>query len=360
MSDERRAVRTTLDTVFDCLTKWLAPILCFTAEEAWMARHGDAMKTSVHAEQFPTIPATWRDEAAAEQWRRIREVRRVVTGAIELERASKRIGSSLQAHIDLYLAEPIEALDGLDLAQISIVSGFAITIGAAPDGAFTLPDVPNVGVVVSVAGGQKCQRCWRVLPEVTGERCRRRSGTLRALRVGRGAADTVIQPARRDLVMLGAGLALLALVLDQWTKHLVLAYFDSGEPPVLHLMPSLNVVLVANHGVSFGLFNASGFSWQAYGFSALALVVAAALAVALWRTHSPWQAAGFGLIIGGAVGNLLDRLRLGSVVDFVDFFIGGWHWYTFNLADAAICTGVGLLLLDGLLPRVESPRDVAK
>ena len=164
----RRAVRTVMDIVFDSLAKWLAPILCFTAEEAWLARHGDAADVSVHLEVFPILPDAWIAPALAQRWSTIRDLRRVVTGAIELERAAKRIGSSLQASITLYAgAEAEQALAGLDLAEICIVSEASLDLGAAPADAFAMADVPGIAVTVGPASGEKCQRCWRVLPEVT-------------------------------------------------------------------------------------------------------------------------------------------------------------------------------------------------
>ena len=164
----RRAVRTVMDIVFDSLAKWLAPILCFTAEEAWLARHGDAADVSVHLEVFPILPDAWIVPALAQRWSTIRDLRRVVTGAIELERAAKRIGSSLQASITLYAgAEAEQALAGLDLAEICIVSEASLDLGAAPADAFAMADVPGIAVTVGPASGEKCQRCWRVLPEVT-------------------------------------------------------------------------------------------------------------------------------------------------------------------------------------------------
>ncbi len=163
----RRAARTVLDHTFDNLTRWLAPVLCFTAEEAWLARHGDAPETSVHFETYPNVPAAWRNDALGERWARVRDLRRVVTGAIELERAQKRIGSSLQAAVAVHADQDyVEALKGLDLAEICITSAGALTSAAPPDGAFTLPDVAGVAVIVGLAPGDKCQRCWRVLPEV--------------------------------------------------------------------------------------------------------------------------------------------------------------------------------------------------
>jgi isoleucyl-tRNA synthetase len=163
----RRSVRTVLDRVFDCLVRWVAPILCFTAEEAYLQRHGDAAGTSVHRTQFPDLPEHWLDEALASRWEAIRDLRRVMTGAIEVERAAKRIGSSLQAAVTVYADASVRALfEGLDPAEIAIVSGAAWGEGTAPDGAFTLADVPDVAVSVMPAEGEKCQRCWRVLPEV--------------------------------------------------------------------------------------------------------------------------------------------------------------------------------------------------
>ena len=167
----RRAARTVFDRLFGCLTAWLAPILCFTAEEAWQFRQGrseaEAWTDSVHLRVFPEVPQSWRDEALAARWSKVRDLRRVVTGALELERASKRIGASLQAHPTVYANDAyIEALKGIDLAEIAITSAATLQQGASPAGAFALPDVPEVGVVVDLASGEKCERCWRVLPDV--------------------------------------------------------------------------------------------------------------------------------------------------------------------------------------------------
>jgi isoleucyl-tRNA synthetase len=171
----RRAARTVMATVFDCLAKWLAPILCFTAEEAWLERYGLEQDVSVHLQLYPVIPAAWHAPGLAARWDVIRDLRRVVTGAIELERAAKRLGSSLQARVTAY-AQPrhAAALEGLDLAEIAIVSAAALSLEAAPEGAFRLADVADVAVTIDLAEGAKCQRCWRVLPEVgDGDLCDR-------------------------------------------------------------------------------------------------------------------------------------------------------------------------------------------
>jgi len=150
----RRAARTVLDHLHRCLTTWLAPVLCFTAEEAWAARFGDA--ESVHLQSFPTLPAKWQDQALAAKWERIREIRRDITAELEVKRRDGEIGSSLQAALALSLApEDAKLLTPAEWAEISIVSLVAFD---------TATDSPTVHV--SPAPGTKCVRCWRVLEEV--------------------------------------------------------------------------------------------------------------------------------------------------------------------------------------------------
>ncbi|MGE8941892.1 isoleucine--tRNA ligase [Leptospira interrogans] len=166
-SKKRQACLTVLNEVFQRLTIWLAPVVCFTTEEAWLARY-PSEDGSVHLQAFPKIPKAWIDEDLAAQWERIRRVRRVVTGAIEIERAAKRIGSSLEAAPEIYIADPDlrAALEGVDAAEIAITSAATVAADAPPDGAFTLPEVAGVGVVVKRAEGQKCARSWRVVADV--------------------------------------------------------------------------------------------------------------------------------------------------------------------------------------------------
>jgi isoleucyl-tRNA synthetase len=162
----RRATRTVLDQLFSCLTAWLAPVLCFTADEAWLTRFPDA--DSVHLRLYPAIDPAWRDDALAAKWAKIRDVRRVVTGALELARADKKIGASLQAAPLVYTESAYDdALAGLDLDEIFITSGVERrSFGERPAEPFSLPDVPGVAVAFRAAEGEKCERCWRVLPEV--------------------------------------------------------------------------------------------------------------------------------------------------------------------------------------------------
>jgi signal peptidase II len=164
-------------------------------------------------------------------------------------------------------------------------------------------------------------------------------------------------------VMLGRGIGLAAvvLVLDQLTKWTLLDWM-LGRAPGDRLVPVtsfFNVVLVWNRGVSFGMFNHGDGRLNALAFSALAAAIVIGLLVWLRRTTQPLVVGGIGLVIGGAVGNVIDRLRFGAVVDFLDFHVATWHWPAFNVADAAICVGVALIVIDGLLGRREMPNKVA-
>ena len=162
----RRAARTVLDILFDTLTAWLAPVLVFTAEEAWLSRRPSA-DGSVHLRAMPGIPAAWRDDALAAKWRRLRAIRRAVTGALEVERGAKRIGSGLQASARVHVSpEDAALLEGVDLAELAIASEVSVSTEPAPPEAFGIDEAPGVGVIVGLASGEKCPRCWRILPEV--------------------------------------------------------------------------------------------------------------------------------------------------------------------------------------------------
>ena len=167
----RKAALTTVDILCDAILKWLAPIISFTADEAWfMYRPGGP--PSVHLLTFPDHLASYRDDALAAKWEIIREVRRVVTGALEIERAAKRIGSSLEASPLVYISDKaiFDRLIDIDLAEVCITSNAMVTNEHAPADAFRLSDVPNVAVVVEKAAGSKCARSWKILPSVGEDR----------------------------------------------------------------------------------------------------------------------------------------------------------------------------------------------
>ncbi len=164
-SARRRAARTVTDELFRRIVIWLAPILCFTMEEAWAQRFPEQ---SVHLELFPETPAAWASADLIEKWNRIRSLRRVVTGVLEVARRDKTIGASLEAAPVLYISDPADAavLDGVNLAEIAITSAAHVSTREPGADAFRLPEVPGVAATFHHAEGDKCARCWMILPEV--------------------------------------------------------------------------------------------------------------------------------------------------------------------------------------------------
>lgn len=163
----RKAALTTIDLICDAILKWFAPVLSFTCEEAWRLYKPDAAP-SVHLTLFPERFESFRDDALAAKWEIIRNVRRVVTGALEVERAAKHIGSSLEASPLVYVSDQtiFNTLFDIDLAEVCITSNAMVTNDDAPATAFRLNDVPGVAVVVEKAAGIKCARSWKILPTV--------------------------------------------------------------------------------------------------------------------------------------------------------------------------------------------------
>ncbi|WP_439616534.1 isoleucine--tRNA ligase [Shinella sp.] len=163
---KRRASLAVIRKLFECLVTWLAPMLPFTTEEAWLSLKPDAV--SVHLEQFPVLPAEWRNDALEAKWEKIRAVRSVVTGALEIERREKRIGASLEAAPVVHIADPelLAALEGQDFAEICITSAITLVAGEGPANAFRLQDVAKVSVEPQLAEGRKCARSWRITTDV--------------------------------------------------------------------------------------------------------------------------------------------------------------------------------------------------
>jgi isoleucyl-tRNA synthetase len=163
----RKAALIVIDIICDRILKWLAPVLSFTCEEAWLLFSPNA-EPSVHLTLFPDRHEEMFNDALAAKWEIIRNVRRVVTGALEVERAAKRIGSSLEASPVIYVSdrEILGTLFDVDLAEVCITSNYEVREDEAPAGAFRLDAVPGVAVVVEKAVGIKCARSWKILPDV--------------------------------------------------------------------------------------------------------------------------------------------------------------------------------------------------
>ncbi len=165
-STRRKASLQVVSHLFDCVVTWMAPMLVFTMEEAWAERYPDG--DSVHLQQFAPVDTAWRDDALAAKWAKVRTVRRVVLGALEVARREKLIGASLEAAPRVHISDTalFDAVQGLDMADICIVSQIAIEQGEGSADDFRLAEVSGVSVTMGHADGTRCARSWRVLPEV--------------------------------------------------------------------------------------------------------------------------------------------------------------------------------------------------
>ncbi|MBA5723782.1 isoleucine--tRNA ligase [Candidatus Liberibacter sp.] len=149
-----------------CLITWLAPMLPFTTEEAWLCLEPEAL--SVHLEQFPTIPTNWKDIKLSEKWEKIRKIRKVVMGALEVERREKRIGSSLETSPVVYITDSslLDSLEGQNFAEICITSDITVVNEEGPQDSFRIVDIPQVSVQSKPSIGKKCARSWRFTQDV--------------------------------------------------------------------------------------------------------------------------------------------------------------------------------------------------
>ncbi|MBG1232098.1 isoleucine--tRNA ligase [Aestuariivirga litoralis] len=171
-SDKRRATRTLMHELFHCLTTWWAPVLVFTMEEVWLSRYAGE-GSSVHLMQFAQAPSDWRDEALAEKWALIRKVRASVTGALEIERANKVIGSALEAAPEVFVSSEdnaLAAVQSIDFAEVCITSAIAVKAGEGPQAAFRLSEAKNIAVVPHKAEGQKCARSWKISKDIGSDK----------------------------------------------------------------------------------------------------------------------------------------------------------------------------------------------
>jgi isoleucyl-tRNA synthetase len=164
-SQRRKAALTVIEILFSHLVRYLAPILSFTTEESWLAY---GREDSVHLQLFPQAHDEWRNKVLHGKWETVRQIRTVITGALEIERVAKRIGSSLEAAPEIYLhdMEVAKLVADVDFAEIGITSGARVIKGEAPANAFTLPEVHGVAVVFKRASGKKCARSWRIVEDV--------------------------------------------------------------------------------------------------------------------------------------------------------------------------------------------------
>ena len=329
----RKAALTAIDMICDAILKWLAPVLSFTSEEAWRLYRPDA-EPSVHLTLFPEGLEKFRDEALAIKWEIIRTVRRVVTGALEVERAAKNIGSSLEASPLVYVPDKkiFDTLFDIDLAEVCITSNAMVTNEDAPADAFRLNEAPGVAVVVEKAVGTKCARSWKILPDVgedpeypdvsprDARRCANGRRSAYGSPLSRGRRRGLYRPRHepsppprhhRSLRRAGAGSGIEALA-AQRVRHRPSrrgeadAVLRSGAG--MECRDQLRLVSERKPGRPDRPDGDQGGGgdrpgvWMAWSRTLIATVA-------------------LGLIIGGAVGNAIDRLAYGAVVDFALFHV---------------------------------------
>ena len=176
---KRRASRTVLEQLFICLSSWLAPVLCYTAEEAWLS-YKDNDKSSIHLEEFPKISSKFNNEKLLKKWSLLRSIRRVITGALEVARKDRIIGSSLDAKIIIYSKnkDHINLLKEVDLNELSIVSDSSIIKESIPSAAYKEQNIEDIGVLVLRAEGNKCERCWKMETNLKNSICERCSEVI--------------------------------------------------------------------------------------------------------------------------------------------------------------------------------------
>jgi signal peptidase II len=150
----------------------------------------------------------------------------------------------------------------------------------------------------------------------------------------------------------GTLIALLTILFDQLSKWWILNV-TMVPPRIIPVTSFFDLVLVHNRGASFGIFSDAP-GWASVALIVFAILISIALAIWMWRVDETLLAVALALVIGGAVGNVIDRIRFGAVVDFLDFHVGNWHWPAFNIADSAITIGVILLILDSLKSKPEN------
>ena len=160
------------------MVRWLAPSLVFTCEEAWQSKGNTS---SIHLEEFLKIDTKFKNYRIAKKWEQIKDIRKVITGALEIKRADKTIGSSLESHIDVYLSKEIKSIiENIDLSEIAITSSATLIVGKNPSSGFSLGDIKDVTVDVKKAKGTKCKRCWKFDSEInSSDICKRCSVVIK-------------------------------------------------------------------------------------------------------------------------------------------------------------------------------------
>ena len=318
---------------------------------------------SVHLARFETLDDLPGEVPSPEAWERLTQLREEVAVMLEEARREKLIGSSLEAAIRADAAARRSSADRAAVGRGGLGPGRPLhRVGRVRSRdrrrGRRLARVPRLsracGSSSEKAPGRRCDRCWKVTPEAeaTGLCDRCRSVLADSARARGGGAAMIGGIKLKESTLYRAAylvVSLAVLLLDQWTKGIITRAFDVHQSRTV-VADLFDITYVRNSGAAFGLFASVDSSIKAILLNSVAVLVFLVVsAYALRSSHrSVRLQVGFALILGGAVGNLLDRVRFGYVVDFLDFSISGHHWPAFNVADSAICIGVGLLFLDML------------
>ena len=360
-SPERRSAQTALWRIGRALAAVMAPVLPFTAEEIWAALPGKK-EESVHLARFDglndfPVAADSNSEAA---WERLTKLREEASVILEQARRDKIIGSSLEGAIALSGSEALEAdraatgTSGTGLADLLIVSEIVEGAEARPAEWRDSPGLPRREARFPQGPGTP------VRPLLEGDARSRCDRTLRPLPRGPRRGRGMTAKLRESTLYRGAYLAvsLAVLFLDQWTKGIITRTMDVHQSRTI-VANVFDLTYVRNSGAAFGLFASVDSALKAILLNSVAVIVFLIVsAYALRSSHKSVRLqVGLALILGGAVGNLLDRVRFGYVVDFLDFAVSGHHWPAFNVADSAICIGVAVLFLD-MLRHEDEPKPV--
>ncbi len=340
----RRGSQTVLLEIVTGLAKLMAPILSFTAEEIWQslaATHGQVIpRLSVHMADFPDPIPIPNEERLGKNWKELLKVRNLVLGVLEKKRREKEIGSSLEAKVCI-MAPQAQQYDMLNFYRAELPTLFIVSqVEIQLDENWGQQNVASepLGYLFKVtkAEGTKCDRCWNIRQDVG---LHAQHPTL----CGRCVEALALHFHRFVLLSL---VVTLIVSLDQITKAYIINTMHLHES--ITIIPGyFNLTYIRNPGAAFGIMGTTSSGFRLIFFFLTSLFAMGLLITIFLRLdmHDWWGQMTIASIFGGAIGNFIDRLQYGEVIDFLDFYINGYHWPAFNVADSAISVGVCSLLL---------------
>ena len=318
-SKKRKNCVITLNIILECLLKWFAPILAFTTEE--ISNLVNPKSESIHLSNFDTLPETWNNPKLKEKWESLYKIKEKVNIAIEEKRTAKEIGSSLEALVEIKANETdYKLLSGIDLQEYLIVSKATLSLDEK---------IEDMNITVKLAVGDKCSRCWKIVKR-----------KMRKMRDGKkitglmNTENTFIKLSIIDYI--GCRFSSRQIV-----KNYILNYFKTSDTEIV-VNRYLNFDLIWNSGVAFGFFSFNDI--LAYQLMTVLIAIIIIFLIYFFFKSSSKEKLFFALVIGGAAGNLFDRLIYFSVPDFIDLHYRGFHWFTFNIADIFITIGIICIL----------------